>query len=151
MALPVCAGGPRVADQRQPGAFLRVDVRFAHEQAYARIGGDILGVLGEPAYQNDRPCGVVGHAGNHGAERIAREFFGQRREHAMPKPAQIAPGVVSLAHVASLSATVASRRPSAMHSLFSSSLTARSLAAPATWLAPYGVPPVVVESSSGSV
>ena len=79
MALPSAPARPRVADQRQPGAFLRVDVRIVHEQAYARIGGDIFGVLGEPAYQNDRPRGVVGNAGNHGAERIAREFPGQRR------------------------------------------------------------------------
>src|SRR5690606_24693206 len=53
-------------------------------------------------------------------------------------------------HDDSFNAVSARRRPSSRQSFFSSSETGISAAAPARWLAPYGVPPVVVVSSSGA-
>src|SRR5690606_16722809 len=54
-------------------------------------------------------------------------------------------------HCASRLAISATRRPSTRARWASSSLGCGSSWAPATWLAPYGVPPVVVWLSAGSV
>src|SRR5258706_13757664 len=122
-----------------------------YEQTYARVGVDIGGVLGESADEDDRACSVVEHEWNERAERIAVKLFRNRREHAAPPAAQIAPCLGAFVHFARRRAMSARRLPSAMQSFFSSSVIARSLVAPATWLAPYGVPPLTVEISSGSV
>ena len=54
-------------------------------------------------------------------------------------------------HGASLAASIAMRLPSTRASAASSSLGWISSRVPATWLAPYGVPPLRVLLSSGSV
>src|SRR5687767_11240755 len=105
-------------------------------------------MLGKAAHQEDRAGAVIERERHHRTEWIAAQSLRNGRERAVTMRAQIAARGARIAH--SLIVTAARRLPSAMQSLRSSSVSARSLAAPATWLAPYGVPPLVVDVSSAS-
>ncbi len=141
----------RLPEHRQAGVGLDVLPALVDQQADPGIGVDILGMLGDRADEQDDTPFMIRDVRGHRPERIARQVSGHGGEHAIVLRPQKTPCFVSLSHEDNLRAVSDKRRPSARHSLRSCSVMAFSPPVPATWLAPYGVPPLSVIASSGSV
>src|SRR5450759_1284074 len=118
---------------------LDLDARVALilcDQADARVMPDVFGVFGEGADENQEAAIVIYQIRRDRTERVAVEFFRQGAQRAVAMSAQHQACFAGIAHAESFNAVCAKRRPNAMHSFFSVSLIAWSLAIPATWLAP---------------
>src|SRR4249920_1233078 len=146
----------RMTQDRGARTCLQRGPRGGDEEADAAVGLDVVRVLGQMADQYHGTPRMVGDVRQGRAIWKAGELRGMRGQHTTACSAEqltrLSSSVASSrTHRASLSATCARRRPSARHSRCSSSESGRALSMPATWLAPYGVPPLAVAVSSGSV
>ena len=88
-------------------------------------------MFSEGADQNEQATIMVHQIWGDRTKRVTVEFLGQGAQCAVTVRAQNLAGF-ACNHAASFSAVSASRRPNAMHSIFSASEIGRSLVSPAT-------------------
>ncbi len=124
-------GLSQAADQRDPRLFLYLRPRGRNQETHAPVVVGVLGVLGKVADQHHWAALLVGAEGQGGGIGIAGKLQRLGGQHAAAKMAHHPARLRTTIHFDSLSATSASRVPSAIHSRRSPSPIGWSALAPA--------------------